>query len=78
MKFILFCVTLDLSDNLTEMRIVKNSYIYMFFSGHDSQAAVEGRGRGETLSLTLSSIVKIGGTRSVLLGNIFSQDKCVT
>ena len=24
MKFILFCVTLDLSDNLTEMRIVKN------------------------------------------------------
>ena len=23
-KFILFCVTLDLSDNLTEMRIVKN------------------------------------------------------
>ena len=22
-KFILFCVTLDLSDNLTEMRIVK-------------------------------------------------------
>ena len=25
MKFILFCVTLDLSDNPTEMRIVKNS-----------------------------------------------------
>ena len=25
MKFILFCVTLDLSDNLTETRIVKNS-----------------------------------------------------
>ena len=24
-KFILFCVTLDLSDNLTETRIVKNS-----------------------------------------------------
>ena len=24
-KFILFCVTLDLSDNLTEMRIMKNS-----------------------------------------------------
>ena len=23
-KFILFCVTLDLSDNLTEMRMVKN------------------------------------------------------
>ena len=28
MKFILFCVTSDLSDNLTEMRIVKNSNIY--------------------------------------------------
>ena len=26
MKFI-FCVTLDLSDNLTEMRIVKNSIV---------------------------------------------------
>ena len=25
MKFILFCVKLDLSDNLTETRIVKNS-----------------------------------------------------
>ena len=25
MKFILFCVTLDLSDYLTKMRIVKNS-----------------------------------------------------
>ena len=24
MNFILICVTLDLSDNLTEMRIVKN------------------------------------------------------
>ena len=26
-KFILFCVALDLSDNLTEMRIVKNSTV---------------------------------------------------
>ena len=26
-KFILFCVTLDLSDNLTEMRNVKNSNV---------------------------------------------------
>ena len=26
-KFILFCVTLDLSDNLTEMRVVKNSNV---------------------------------------------------
>ena len=27
MKFILFCATLDLLDNPTEMRIVKNSVI---------------------------------------------------
>ena len=27
LKFILFCVTLDLSDNLTETRIVKNSSV---------------------------------------------------
>ena len=27
MKFILFCVTLDLSDTLTEMRIAKNSNV---------------------------------------------------
>ena len=26
MKFIMFCVTLDLSDNLTETRMVKNSF----------------------------------------------------
>ena len=25
--FVLFCLTLDLSDNLTEMRIVKNSSV---------------------------------------------------
>ena len=30
-KFILFCVTLDLLDNLTEMRIVKNSNITMLY-----------------------------------------------
>ena len=28
MKFILFCAILDLSDNRTEMRIVKNSIIF--------------------------------------------------
>ena len=32
MKFILICVTLDLSDNLTEMRIVKNYNVYMKLS----------------------------------------------
>ena len=30
MKYILFCVTSDLSDNLTEMRIVKNSIVSRF------------------------------------------------
>ena len=27
-KFILFCVTLDLSDNVTEMHVMKNSIVY--------------------------------------------------
>ena len=30
MKFILFCVALDLFDDLTEMRIMKNSIIQNF------------------------------------------------
>ena len=29
-KFILFCVTLDLSDNLTEMLILKNATLRFF------------------------------------------------
>ena len=33
MKFILFCVTLDLSDNLTETCIVKNSNVYIQYLG---------------------------------------------
>ena len=35
MKFILFCVTLDLSENLTEMPIVKTQVLYQcYFSLH--------------------------------------------
>ena len=35
MKFILFCVTLNLSDNLTETPNVKNSSVQYCIIGHD-------------------------------------------
>ena len=36
MKFILFCVTLDLSDNLTEMRIVEKLDLRYFFRKYET------------------------------------------
>ena len=41
MKFILFCVTLDLPDNLTEMRIVKKTSILRTNRTNDLMALQE-------------------------------------
>ena len=59
MKFILFCVTLDLSDNLTEMGIMKNSNILVLYHWlqcqqlclHVTRSTHEGKGSSAFLKL---------------------------